>query len=171
MPYPKGDAAEMEVRAGVDIRPGYDPDARNRPSKSMDYEPGSGGATAYPGFGGPDVPLRFGGGTPDNTSIRNVRIADIPKYGSAELGPMELAGKTVKPDKVPPMSKFDPRPIEGAGPLEIQRLTQQQNNAISMGDPDYSPMREIDYESTKNANFARPPQKSVRTPDKRFTGK
>jgi len=157
------------VRTDVDIRPGGGfEDGRNKPSTSMDYTPGGGGARAYPGYPGPDESLRYGGVPPLNNSIRNVRSGNIANFGSGDLGPMEIAGKTVTPAKVPPMQKFDSRPITGPGPLEAQRLTQQQNNAIAMGDPDYSPFRELDYESIKDANFGRPSQKSARRPDKDF---
>jgi len=152
-----------DVRSDVDIRPGGGfEDSRN---SNTNY---SGGATKYPGFGGPDESLRYGGVPPMNNSIRNVRSGNIANFGAGDLGPMEIAGKTVTPTKVPPMQKFDSRPITGPGPLEEQRLTQQQNNAIAMGDPDYSPFRELDYESIKDANFSRPSQKSARRPDKDF---
>lgn len=158
---------ETSVRAYADIRPGHDPDARNKPSRSGDYSAGGGGATKYPGFGGADEALRYGGVPPANTSIRNVRVGNVPNYGSGDLGPMEVAGKTVTPAKVPPMVKYDSRPIVGAGPLEQQRLAQQQSNAIAMGDPDYGPMRELDYESIKDANFGRP-GKSAQRKDRDF---
>ena len=158
------------MRTDVDIRPGQGfEDSRNKPSSSMDYSPGGGGARPYPGYPGPDQSLRYGGVEPANTSIRNVRVGNVAGYGdNSDLGPMELAGKSVNIPKIPPMQKFDSRPISGPGPLEQQRLAQQQNNAIAMGDPDYSPFRELDYESVKDANFARPSQKSVRKPDKDF---
>lgn len=157
------------MRTYSDIRPGagYD-DARNKPSESTDYSHGGGGATRYPGDGGTPATLRHGGGSPANTSIRNVRVGDVKDFGNGNLGPMEVAGKAVQPTKVPPMVKYDPRPITGAGPLEAQRLTQQQNNAIAMGDPDYSPFRELDYEHVKDANFAKPSQKGAQRPDKDF---
>jgi hypothetical protein len=158
-----------KMRTDADIRPGQGfEDSRNKPSQSGDYSPGGGGARPYPGYPGPDESLRYGGVPPANTSIRSVRVGNVAGYGAGELGPMEIAGKTVNPTKVPPMQKFDPRPITGPGPLEEQRLTQQQNNAIAMGDPDYSPFRELDYESIKDANFGRPSQKSAKRPDKDF---
>lgn len=159
---------ETSIRTFADIRPGNDPDARNKPSRSGDYTPGGGGARAYPGYPGPDQSLRYGGVPPANTSIRNVRVGNVAGYGDGDLGAMEIAGKTVNPAKVPPMVKYDSRPIQGPGPLEEQRLAQQQSNAIAMGDPDYSPMRELDYESIKDANFA-PAGKSAQRKDRDFT--
>lgn len=151
-----------KMRTDADIRPGQDPDSRN---SNSNY---SGGARPFPGYPGPDESLRYGGVAPANTSIRNVRVGNVSGFGGGDLGPMEIAGKTVTPAKVPPMQKFDSRPITGAGPLEQQRLEQQQKNAIAMGDPDYSPFRELDYESVKDANFSRPSQKSAKRPDKDF---
>src|SRR6266550_676486 len=147
------DFRDEKFRTNADIRPGFDPDPRSKPSKSKDYNPGSGGARPYPGYPGPDESLRYGGVAPENTSIRNVRVGNVANYGSGELGPLEIAGKVRPITKVPPMQKFDSRPMEGAGPLEMQRIEQQQKNAIALGDPDYSPMRELDYESIKDANF------------------
>ena len=146
---------DEKFRTDADIRPGFDPDPRSKPSKSGDYAPGGGGARDYPGLPGPNSDLRYGGVAPANTSIRNVRVGEVPNYGSGKLGPMEIAGKSVNPPKVPPSQKFDPRPMKGPGPLEMQRIEQQQKNAIAMGDPDYSQMRELDYESIKDANFGK----------------
>lgn len=143
----------QSIRTDVDIRPGMDNDSRNRPSRSMDYTPDSGGPKRWPGDGNPESPLRYGGTPPANTSIRNVRVAEIAGYGDGELGPMELGGKIRSIPKVPAMQQVVTRPITGAGPIEMQRLEQQQKNAIAMGDPDYGPMRELDYESIKDANF------------------
>lgn len=158
----RGSPDEGDIRTDADIRPGYDPDSRNSNSNR------SGGARAYPGYPGPDESLRYGGVPPAQTTIRNVRVGNVANFGSGELGAMEIAGKSVNVPKIPPMQKFDSRPITGPGPLEAQRLAQQQNNAIAMGDPDYSPFRELDYESIKDANFNRPSQKSAKRPDKDF---
>ncbi len=161
---------DSKVRTDADIRPGRDPDLRNKPSRSMDYEPGGGGARAYPGYPGPDESLRYGGVDPANTSIRNVRVGNIAGYGEkTDLGSMEIGGRTVNVPKIPAMQKFDSRPITGAGPLEQQRITQQQNNAILIGDGDYAPLRELDYESVKDLNFGRPPQKSAARKDPTFS--
>jgi hypothetical protein len=154
--------SDEHMRTSVDIRPGYDPDARN---SSNNY---SGGETRWPGDGEPVSQLRYGGVKAYENTVRDVRVGDVANYGNGQLGPMELAGKSVTPALVPAMVKFAGRPIKGPGPLEEQRLTQQQNNAIAMGDPDYSPFRELDYESIKEANFSRPSQKSVQKPDKDF---
>lgn len=158
------------MRTEADIRPGKGfEDYRNKPSSSGDYSHGPGGATRWPGDGGKDSPLRHGGTQPYENTIRSVRVSEIPGFGDKDLDPsMELAGKRVSVPKIPPMVKYDARPITGAGPLEEQRLTQQQNNAIAMGDPDYSPFRELDYENVKDANFSRPSQKSAARPDKDF---
>jgi hypothetical protein len=130
---------DEKFRTDADIRPGFDPDARNeRPAE-------------YPGCGHPDESLRHGGSSPAYTSIRNVRVGDIAGFGSGELGPMELSGKTVTPKKVPAPMAFEPRPMVDAGPLEMQRLAQQQRNAIAMGAPDFAPMRELDYENLKKS--------------------
>ena len=152
---------DEKFRTDADIRPGFNPDDRNSNSQS------GGGARTYPGYPGPDESLRYGGVPPASTTIRNVRVGNIAGYGAGELGSMEIAGKVVTPTKVPPMQKFDSRPISGAGPLEQQRLEQQQKNAIAMGDPDYGPMRNLDYENIKDANFATP-GKSARRSDKDF---
>jgi hypothetical protein len=159
---------DNKFRTDADIRPGHDEDARNKPSQSGDYSHGGGGATAYPGYGGVDAPLLHGGTTPANSSIRNIRVSEIPDYGSGELGSMELAGKVKSVPKIPPMQQFDSRPMKGPGPLEQQRLEQQQKNAIAMGDPDYAPQRELDYEAIKDANFASSGKSSKRT-DKDFS--
>lgn len=160
---------DSKMRTDADIRPGKGfEDSRNKPSKSMDYANGPGGVSDYPGCGYPNSQLRYGGVKPYENTIRDVRVGDVPGYGDGDLGPMELAGKSVNVPKIPPMVKYDARPITGAGPLEEQRLTQQQNNAIAMGDPDYSPFRELDYENVKDANFGRPAQKSAQRPDKDF---
>jgi len=158
---------DEKMRTDADIRPGHDPDARNKPSRSGDYTPGAGGAHGYPGFPGPDQNLRYGGSTQQPSSIRSVRVGDVPGFGGGDLGSMELAGRIKDVPKIPPMVKYAPRPITGAGPLEEQRLTQQQNNAIAMGDPDYSPFRELDYESIKEANFGKT-GKGPQRPDKDF---
>src|SRR2546428_949836 len=147
---------DEKFRTEADIRPGFDPDPRSKPSKSGDYAASdTGGAKPYPGYPGPNSDLRNGGANIANTSIRSVRVGELPGYGAGNLGSMEIAGKVVNVPKVPPMQKFAPRPIQGAGPLEMQRLEQQQRNAIAMGDPDYAPMRELDYESVKEANFGK----------------
>src|SRR5260370_23780803 len=123
-----------KLRTDGDMRRGFDPDPRSKPSKSGDYEHSdTGGASPYPGYGGKDAPLRYGGVPIANTSIRSVRVAEIPNYGGGDLGPMELAGKVKSIPKVPPMQKFDARPMKGAGPLEQQRIEQQQKNSIAMG--------------------------------------
>lgn len=161
---------DSKMRTDADIRPGKGfEDSRNKPSRSMDYLPGGGGATKYPGDGGSPSGVLHGGDWPYENTIRDVRVGDIPGYGDGDISPtMEIAGRKQSVPKIPPMVKFDSRPITGAGPLEEQRLTQQQNNAIAMGDPDYSPFRELDYESVKDANFARPSQKGAARPDKDF---
>src|SRR5260370_24474173 len=143
---------DEKFRTDADIRPGEDPDARNKPSRSGDYAPGGGGARAYPGYPGPDESLRYGGVPPAQTTIRNVRVGNIAGYGdNSDLGPLEVGGKMKAIPKIPPMQKFDSRPMVGAGPLEMQRLEQQQRNAIAMGDPDYSQLHELDYENIKDA--------------------
>lgn len=161
---------DSKMRTDADIRPGKGfEDYRNKPSKSGDYTPGSGGASRYPGDGGKPSGLRYGGVAPYENTIRDVRVGDVAGYGDGDLdSSMELAGKRVNVPKVPPMVKYDARPITGAGPLEEQRLTQQQLNAVAMGDPDYSPFRELDYENVKDANFSRPSQKGAQRPDKDF---
>src|SRR5262249_1076310 len=55
--------------------------------------------------------------SPKPSSIRTNRVADIPGYGSGPLGSMELAGQMKSIPKVPPMVKYDSRPMTGAGPL------------------------------------------------------
>jgi len=157
------------IRTDADIRPGFDPDPRSKPSRSMDYSPSdTGGVNKYPGFGGSDSPLLHGGNEQANSSIRSVRVGNVSNFGNGDLGPMELAGKVKSIPKIPPMQQFDSRPMTGAGPLEQQRLEQQQKNAIAMGDPDYAPQRELDYESIKDANFGKP-QKSAGRTDRDFS--
>lgn len=143
----------QSIRTDVDIRPGMGGDERNRPSGSMDYTPGAGGPRRWPGDGSPDSLLLHGGSVMANSSIRDVRVGDIPGFGGGDLGSMELGGRVRSIPKVPAMQQVVTRPIAGAGPLEMQRLEQQQKNALAMGDPDYAPMRELDYESIKDANF------------------
>src|SRR6266550_2982935 len=112
---------DEKFRTNADIRPGFDPDPRSKPSKSKDYAASdTGGVKPYPGYPGPDSALRYGGVPIANTSIRNVRVSEIPNYGSGNLGPMEVAGKIKDIPKIPPMQKFDSRPMVGAGPLEQQ---------------------------------------------------
>lgn len=150
----------QSIRMDVDIRPGMDNDSRNsnNPSGKLPGVP--------PGDGG----LVKSSAEPANSSIRSVRVAEIPNFGHGSLGAMELGGRMVSPPKVQPMVKFDSRPITGAGPIEQQRLEQQQKNAIAMGDPDYAPHRELDYESIKDANLNPNPQKSAQRKDSDFTG-
>lgn len=148
------------IRFDVDVRPGMDNDSRNsnNPSGKLPGVP--------PGDGGLVKSV-----DPANSSIRNVRVGDLGSgFGHSSLGAMELGGRMVTPTKVQPMVKFDSRPIAGPGPIEQQRLEQQQKNAIAMGDPDYSPMRELDYEAIKDANITANPQKSAQRKDKDFTG-
>lgn len=118
-----------------DIRPGENPDARS----SMVRE------ANYPGKGDPNSQLSPSS-APANSSIRNIRVGDVPNLGDGPLGPMELAGRVVSPPKVPTGPIRPSRPITGPGPIEMNRFAQQQRNAVIMNDPDYAPMRELDYE-------------------------
>lgn len=149
----------QSIRFDVDVRPGMDNDSRNSNTPSG----------RLPGIPPPDGGL-VRSSPPANSSIRNVRVGDVVGFGHGALGAMELGGKMFTPQKVQPMVKFESRPMTGAGPIEQQRLEQQQKNAIAMGDPDYAPMRELDYESIKDANITANPQKSAQRKDKDFTG-
>lgn len=149
----------QSIRMDVDIRPGMDNDSRNSNNPSG----------KLPGVPPGDSGLQKSS-PPADSSIRNVRSGDLPGFGHGPLGAMELGGRMVSPPKVAPMVKFESRPISGAGPIEQQRLEQQQKNAIAMGDPDYAPQRELDYESIKDANVNPNPQKSAQRKDKDFTG-
>ena len=159
----------QSIRTDVDIRSGMGGDERNKPSRSMDYTPGGGGPKAYPGDGSPNSDLLHGGYNQANSSIRDVRVGDIPGYGGGDLGSMELAGRVQSIPKVPAMQQVITRPMLGAGPLEMQRLEQQQKNAIAMGDPDYAPLHNLDYESIKDSNFTVKPGRSASRTDKDFT--
>jgi hypothetical protein len=158
--------SDNKMRTAVDVRPGYNQGTDNRSSNNIDA-----GAAAHGYPGNPPKPPaseRFNSDQA-NTSIRSVRVGDLgPGFGNGSLGSMELGGRSVTPVKVPPMQKFDSKPITGPGPIEQERLTQQQSNAIAMGDPDYAPMRELDYESIKDANF-QPTSKNASKTDKDFT--
>lgn len=155
----------QSVRTDVDVRPGYNQatDRRNL-STPVDH---AGPNNCYPGESPPEPRQRFNDSQAE-TSIRSVRIGDIPGYGNGPLGAMDLGGRSVTPVKVPPMQKFESRPITGPGPIEQERLTQQQSNAIAMGDPDYAPMRELDYEAVKDANF-QPVAKNASKLDRDFS--
>lgn len=158
------------MRTYSDLRPGagYD-DQRNPPSESMDYQPNSGGNQAgrWPGDGGKSSPLLHGSEQPYENTIRSVRVGEVPDFGNRELGNMELAGRSQAVKKVPAMVSFPSKPLDGPGPLEMQQITQRQNNAIAMQDPDYGPFRELDYESAVRSNF-QPAAKNAQRKDSDF---
>ena len=155
---------DNKMRTAVDVRPGYNQGNRDKGNGVVD----NAGAIGYPGKSDESSLRRSS--IPQEQSIRNVRVGDLgPGFGNGPLGAMELAGETRSIPKVPPMQKFASKPITGPGPIEQERLTQQQANAIAMCDPDYAPQRGLDYESIKDANFTVNSQKSASKSDKDFT--
>ncbi len=79
---------------------------------------------------------------PVNSSIRGVRIADVPNLGKGSLGSMELAGTVKTPAKVQTGPVFPPKPITGLGPLAMNVEAQQKTNAIRFDANDYAASRE-----------------------------